>query len=156
MKNSNAKADLEKYTQKSFKNRPRHARAAPGPPRHLQGPFWANFGPWEPRKPRKIHVFSAWELRKPRKTRGFSAWEPWKPRTIRSSRAWGHRKPRKIRGFGACEQLTPRKIRGFRAGDPSNHAFWLGRLGRSCRARVPPDCRKHCSKSLFKRSFQNL
>ena len=29
-------------------------------------------------------------------------------------------------------------------------------LGRSCRARVPQDCRKHRSKSLFKRSFRNL
>ena len=40
-------------------------------------------------------------------------------------------------------------------------SFWpsscaLARLGRSCRARVPLNCRKRRSKSLFKKSFRNL
>ena len=51
--------------------------------------------------------------------------------------------------------------RSWRALGASWGSFWpsscaLARLGRSCRARVPLNCRKRRSKSLFKKSFRNL
>ena len=81
----------------------------------LPEPCWSHFGPWEPRKQRKIRGSSAWgalkprkirgvcpsELRKPRKIRGFRAWEPLKPRKLRGSCPW------KLRKHVTYEALAP-------------------------------------------------
>ena len=60
-----------KRAQNGTQNRSKSGLGAPGPPRGLQGalpePFWAHFGPWEPRKPRKIRGSSAGGELKPRK-----------------------------------------------------------------------------------------